>query len=236
MCGRFVQTLDEASLHSAFSLHLSESSPVQGYNLAPGRDISVIVQAHEQRVLERREWGLVPQWAKPGFRGLINARAETLAEKPAFRQALRRRRCLIPASGFYEWKTEGRRKMPFYILSTTGRPLAFAGIWETWENPELNLRKHSVAIITVAANAWMRPLHERMPALLEEPQRSFWLSEEQLPAEKLLEWLRPGPEDFLQRWPVSVAVNSTHADAPELIRPESPSPEPPTTRQLDLFD
>ena len=149
---------------------------------------------------------------------LNNARAETVAEKPTFRQSFRQRRCLIPASGFFEWKTEGRRKQPYFISSRDGTPFSFAGIWETWIT-DAGETKESCAILTTECNALMQPIHERMPVILSPESWDAWLDHNLRKDEILLSLLKPFDADRMQAWPVSPAVGKAVNQGEELFRP-----------------
>jgi putative SOS response-associated peptidase YedK len=176
-------------------------------------------------------WGLVPFWAKDVSIGdrLINARAETITEKPAYRRAFERRRCIIPADGFYEWQAvEGKRqKQPYFIRRRDGEPLAFAGVWESWYDPneEDPPRLRSCAIVTTSANPELTPLHERMPVVLEEADWDEWLDREQHDTAKLARLLVPMPNGELDFYPVSTLVNKADNNGPELIAPLEEEPE-----------
>lgn len=164
MCGRFALAAPRAELISRFDLsECADFSP--RYNIPPGTDIPVVQIVPDGRhVLRMLRWGLVPHWAKdPGIGArLINARGETLTEKPSFRSAVKYRRCLVPASGFFEWAKDGKIKQPYYISLKSGEPMAMAGLWESWETPEAPTL-HSVCIVTTHSNELMEPIHERMP-------------------------------------------------------------------------
>jgi len=221
MCGRFTLTVDPADLQNLFGL--SESPPhdlVPRYNIAPSQPVAVIANA-DQRKLELFKWGLIPSWAKDskiGYR-LINARAETLAEKPSFRTALKRRRCLILADGFYEWKKDGKNKTPMYIQLNDGTPFAFAGLWETWKGPDDTLIK-SCTIITTDANALLKEIHDRMPVILPDKAWPLWLTPEELPAEKTLPLLKPFAASRMKAVAVSALVNNPRFDSPECVVPQ----------------
>ena len=189
------------------------------YNTAPGQDIVVVLMQPYGRDLQLMRWGLIPSWAKDpavGFR-MINARSETAAEKPSFRSAFRRRRCLIPADGFYEWqKTTAGSKQP-YLISCTDQPvMAFAGLWETWDDPggdELN----STTILTTAANPFMAQVHDRMPVILaDRPAEARWLDPDSDPR-SLDELLVAYPAQRMQMHPVSTDVNSARNNHPGLL-------------------
>ena len=166
-------------------------------------------------------WGLIPFWAKDakiGYR-MINARGETVAEKPSFRTALRKRRCLILADGFYEWqKLGGKQKRPMRITLKSGEPFAFAGLWETWKNPEGETVK-SCTIITTSANDYLRPIHDRMPVILPPEMESFWLDKEIDDPIALTSAIAPYPDDEMEAFEVSPLVNNTRNKVPEVMSP-----------------
>ena len=154
-------------------------------------------------------WGLIPSWSKDHTIGskLINARSETVAEKPSFRSAFKRRRCIIPASGFYEWKSENGKKQPWYISFVSGEPMAFAGLWETWIPSEGEEKIDSCCIITTIANSFMEPIHDRMPVILSPEQWSVWLSQQEHLPDKLLLLLDSKESKSMQAWPVTRELN-----------------------------
>ncbi|MCX7853872.1 MAG: SOS response-associated peptidase [Caldilineales bacterium] len=220
MCGRFTLTASGDELASLFDLEQAPNLEPR-YNIAPTQPVAVVRLDREGR---RREftlmrWGLIPSWAKDIHIGnrLINARAETLTEKPAFRTAFRRRRCLIPANGFYEWqKPTAGRKQPYFIGLPDRRPFAFAGLWEHWEGADGSVLD-SCAIITTAANERVRVLHDRMPVILERTDFGDWLDPTTTP-DRLFHLLRPYPFEMLI-YPVSTLVNAPENDRPECIVP-----------------
>jgi len=220
MCGRFTLTVDPADLIEQFGL----AGPPPGglgprYNIAPTQSVAVVANEAE-RTLELFKWGLIPAWAKDPKIGnsLINARAETLAEKPAFRAALKRRRCLVLADGFYEWQKLPTGKQPMYIQLQDGRPFAFAGLWETWKAGAGPVLK-TCTLITTAPNALMAEIHNRMPVILQPADYAAWLTPGELPAVEALALLHAYPAEAMQARPVSTAVNSPAHDAPELVLP-----------------
>jgi putative SOS response-associated peptidase YedK len=220
MCGRFTLTIDPDQLQEQFSL--SQPPPAQlapRVNIAPSQAVAVIANQPE-RVLDLFQWGLIPSWAKDPKIGnkLINARAETLAEKPSFRSALKRRRCLVLADGFYEWKKEATGKTPMYIQLTDGRPFAFAGLWEVWQPPDGSLVK-SCTIITTEPNALLATIHNRMPVILPPAAYAAWLTPGELPTVEALALLQPYDAAQMKARPVSTRVNSPAVDAPELVLP-----------------
>jgi putative SOS response-associated peptidase YedK len=220
MCGRFTLTVSPEQLQDQFGL--VEPPPpdlVPRYNIAPTQAVAVVTNS-EERKLEIFQWGLIPSWAKDPKIGnkLINARAETLAEKPSFRTALKRRRCLVVADGFYEWKKDGSRKIPMYITMEDGRPFGFAGLWEVWQPPDGSLLK-TCTIITTAPNALTEQIHDRMPAILPPEAYDAWLKPGELPAEQVLPLLQPYDARRMRATPVSTRVNKPDFDSPECILP-----------------
>lgn len=216
MCGRFAFYSPKEAVLAVFGVELPfDLAP--HYNVAPTQLVTAL-RASPTGGLEGTQlrWGLVPFWARDPSIGnrLINARAETLATKPAFRNALRRRRCVILASGFYEWRRHGAGKTPYYIAPRDGRPLAFAGLWERWEHGETPLE--TCTIITTDASRTLHELHERMPVILPPAAVAVWLDPGQSTA-SLQPLLRPAPDEMLGFHPVSRAVNSPANDGSDLI-------------------
>ncbi|HET7677546.1 MAG TPA: SOS response-associated peptidase [Candidatus Limnocylindrales bacterium] len=227
MCGRFTQQRDPAEIAQAFDAELDAEAEVLGagrYNVAP-TDPVVAVVAHEgRRRLTAFRWGLVPPWAADtrGAARLINARAETVTSTPAFRVALRRRRCLIPADGFYEWRREGTRRLPYLLRARDGRPLAFAGLWSLWREPDGDDWLRTCSIVTSAANRFIAPLHHRMPVSLPKEAWSHWLDPTLTDAGALRALLEPSPEDLLEAVPLAPLVNDVRRQGPELVEPIGP--------------
>jgi putative SOS response-associated peptidase YedK len=218
MCGRFTlqQTTDQIAMRFQVQSVQADVSP--RYNIAPTQPVAVVT-VNSPRTLRMMEWGLVPSWAKDRSLGskMINARAETLAEKPSFKQALMRRRCLIPASGFYEWQQAGERKQPIYIHRPDGDLFAFAGLWE--ENTQVGGEPiRTCTIITLGANALMQDIHQRMPAILRPELEATWL-DHSLSVDVALACLEPYPAEGMEAYAVSCAVNSPTNDTPVCIRP-----------------
>jgi len=222
MCGRFTTTIDLEEIKRVFKLSDASSAYQPSYNTAPGQDIPIIVEDHNRRLILSR-WGLVPSWAKEPSIGnkLINARAESLHEKPSFRQAFRYRRCIIPADSFYEWDKRGKEKKPYRCLPKDKSILALAGLWEIW-SPSPELRLHSCTIITVPANSLLEPLHDRMPAILEPEELDLWLDPALQNPYQLATLLKPYPADLLEIYPVSTLVNSPRNNTPQVIEPLRP--------------
>lgn len=215
MCGRFALVVERRILELLFRIELLEELAPR-YNVAPSEMIPAVRRRLEgDNELIRLRWGLVPSWAQGKHRDLklINVRAETAAAK--FGGALRRRRVLLPASGFYEWRKEGKVKQPYYMQQREGRPFAFGGIYEnSSQEPVL---PESCAIITTAANSLIQPVHHRMPFIVPEERYSLWL-DSAAPPEQLQQILRPFPAEKMEAYPVSRAVNSPAFDHPDCIR------------------
>ena len=222
MCGRFTLTVDPTQLIEQFGLAGPPPAALgPRYNVAPTQPVAVIANTDGPRHLELFQWGLIPSWAKDAKIGnsLINARAETLAEKPAFRTALKRRRCLVLADGFYEWQKLGSRKQPQYIQLKDGRPFAFAGLWESWRPAPDAPPLHTCTIITTEPNSLMAEIHNRMPVILSPADYAAWLTPGELPAVEALALLHSYPAEAMQARPVSTAVNSPARDEPACILP-----------------
>lgn len=204
------------------------------YNVAPTQPIEVVLQRDDGRFLELHRWGLVPAWAKSLAVGnrMINARAETLATSSAFRASFLRRRCVIPADGFYEWRRESGRKQPFLIHAPDDRPLAFAGLWAPWKDPTSGEWVLSAAVVTTTANETVAQLHDRMPVILAPDAWRLWSDPEIRDEDLLADLLRPAADDLLQLVPVSPLVNNANNEGPELLLPPSPRSNEP---DLTLF-
>lgn len=217
MCGRYAQRTDPKRLAQAFGVaEAPEAEP--RYNIAPTQEVLAVHQTAGGREMTLYKWGLVPSWAKDTSIGarLINARSETVAEKPAFRQAFKRRRCIIPADGFYEWQRTGGRKQPFYFRLRDESPFGFAGLWEHWEG-DGNKSINSCAILTTEANEVLRPVHDRMPVILHPDDYELWLEGGEREQPLLRELLRPYPPEEMLGYPVSTLVNSPGNKGAELI-------------------
>jgi len=217
MCGRYGLNHPHPVLADWYRVVMPELKP--RYNIAPTMDILTVRdtgQGHEGSMMR---WGFVPYWAKGTQKlpVLNNARAETVAQKQLFRQSFRQRRCLIPATGFYEWKTEGRRKQPYFISSRDGTPFSFAGIWETWTT-DSGESIDSCCIITTGCNTLMQPIHERMPVILPPEAWEAWLDPELRRDELLLPLFKPFDADRMHAWAVSTAVGKVANQGEELIR------------------
>ncbi|MCW5729223.1 MAG: SOS response-associated peptidase [Alphaproteobacteria bacterium] len=211
MCGRYSITTPVEALARLFGFP-ERPNLAPRYNLAPTQIAPVVRESEDGRHLALLRWGLVPFWAKDADIGarMINARAETLAEKPAFRDAFRKRRCILPADGFYEWQAAEGRKRPHLIRRRDGRPLAFAGLWESWRGAGAEPLE-TFTIVTTDANETLRPIHERMPAILEEADFGLWLAATS-DAARLRALLRPAGKDILEAIEVSTRVNNVRND------------------------
>ncbi len=234
MCGRFTLHHTPEDVANRFAVQEILFEFPERYNIAPSQPVAVITQnayGDGVRALEGYRWGLVPSWAKDDSMGskLINARVETLAEKPSFKTALKRRRCLIPADGFYEWKQDTKEKTPHHIRFNDGRLYAFAGLWEEWNGPgDAPLR--TCTIITGPPNRLLGTLHHRMAVILPPELESRWL-DPRLEVGDALEMLKIYPDDELEAFPVEKRVGNVAYDAPDLIMPARPLEE----EQLNLF-
>jgi len=228
MCGRYSLTTPVEALARLFGF-AERPNLLPRVNIAPGQEVAVL-RADEAgtRHFAWLRWGLVPCWAKDekiGYR-MINARAESVAEKPAFRAAFRKRRCLVLADGFYEWRAEKGGKQPYRITLADGRPFAFAGLWESWENAGAERPLESCTIVTTVANARLRALHDRMPVILEGADGEAWL-DPATPAAAARTLLRPFAVEKTTYYPVSRRLNSPAVDDPSLLAPTAGEVPPP---------
>ena len=220
MCGRFAFYSPSEATAALFGATTS-TEVVPRYNIAPTQFIAAVRRDEEDAPeLAMLRWGLVPFWAKDPSIGnrMINARSETVAEKPSFRNAYKKRRCLILANGFYEWRKEGDGKTPYFISLADGSPFAFAGLWENWSSKESDESLQSAAIITTAASNFMAQLHQRMPVVIRPEQADRWLGGD---SELLSEVIDSSPE--FRAWPVDRKVNNARNEVAALIDPSGPS-------------
>ena len=227
MCARISLTTTAAEIADLFNI--SDDRPLfPRFNIAPSQSIPVVRMNGGTRELAAIRWGLIPHWnTDPRHAGFVNARAETAPEKPAFRDAFRRRRCLVPADGFYEWKTRGKRKQPYFFRHLGGGPMAYAAIWDAWTGLD------TVAVLTTTANELVRPLHDRMPAILDPERFEAWLNPKELRPEKLLPLIGPYSVAKMESWPVSDRVNSVRNEEPGLNAMATPRV---TWEQPSLFE
>ncbi len=219
MCGRFVMTLAPDKLRHVFGVtEVPLLTP--RYNIAPTQQIlSVCQNGDGYRHLKTLRWGLIPHWSKDSSIGnkMINARCETIHEKPSFRGPIRFHRCLIPASGFFEWQHIDERKQPYLIQRKDGEPMAFAGIWESWKNDGETIE--TCAILTTEANSLMRDIHNRMPVILAASEFDHWLDRNITDPAQLKALYTPYPSESLQAIPISTAINNARHDAPDCLAP-----------------
>lgn len=224
MCGRYAYILPPDAMLALFRM-LNELIYPPRYNIAPTQPIPVVWEQQGRRTAQLVRWGFVPAWVKDPreFPLLINARSESMAEKPAFRDAVRNQRCVIPASGYYEWvKRPGGSKQPYYITEADGRPMAFAGLYSTWTGPA-GEEVDTAAIVTVEPNAEVAQIYDRMPALLRGQEAvDQWLDTREVRAREAVRLAVPPPAGTMKFHPVGKAIGSADAEGPELIRPLSP--------------
>jgi putative SOS response-associated peptidase YedK len=222
MCGRFTLLVPAEELAQAFDLPSVPEVVPSRYNIAPTQPVAIVRldPDRRQRELSYVNWGLIPSWANDPAIGnrMINARAETAAEKPAFRAAFKYRRCLVPASGFYEWQQRNGAKQPYYIYPAEGRVLGLAGLWERWVHPD-GSEIQSCTILTTTPSDDVSRLHNRMPLILDPADYSTWLSSDGANLDELQHLLRPAPEGTLAAEPVSTFVNRPGNEGPECITP-----------------
>jgi putative SOS response-associated peptidase YedK len=223
MCGRFTITLEAAELQETLGLNSVPADWKPRFNAAPTQPVGAVLDGSLRNV-EMLRWGLIPSWAKDKEIGsrLINARSETLSEKPSFRNAFARRRCLILADGFFEWRRFADKKIPsqpYFFHLQDAKPFAFAGLWETWRSPEGEMIR-SCTIITTQANELVAPIHDRMPVILSGEALWTWLQPPDLETGRAL--LRPFPSERMQAIPIQRLVNDPGLDSPEILSPMDP--------------
>ena len=239
MCGRYFLKSTPQKIRELFG-YLEQPNMPARYNVAPTQPVPVVRLWEHHRQFALMRWGLMPSWVKDpkNFTLLINARGETAAEKPAFKNALKRRRCLIPADGFYEWKSIGGRKQPYALVHNQG-PITFAGLWETWMGPN-GEEVDTAAIVTTEASRDIRHVHTRMPVVIQPQDFDQWLDCLNVDARGVAPLMTPGPEGFFECVEVSSAVNKVANDAPELLLPltdeqraaEAPAPKPAPVKRV----
>ncbi|MEZ6094873.1 MAG: SOS response-associated peptidase [Pirellulaceae bacterium] len=225
MCGRFTlhttgQALARFFLDASLDVAFPDLKP--RFNIAPSQLVATVrMQPNQNAEFAPMRWGLIPAWAKDtkiGYK-MINARSETLAEKPSFRTALKRRRCLIPADGFYEWLTDGRAKRPFFMHRPENQLFAFAGLWETWSREEQPIE--STTIITTSANSFLSDLHHRMPVIVAPERFQEWLDPNADETKDWSDFFRPVEDEYFERHEVATTVNSPRNEGPECIEESS---------------
>jgi putative SOS response-associated peptidase YedK len=225
MCGRYSVTSSPEIFRTVFGYEDQPNFPPR-YNVAPTQPIAIVRLVERKRQFALVRWGLLPSWVKDPktFTLLINARGESVLDKPAFRNAMRRRRCLIPADGFYEWQQAGDRKRPFFVRPESGQPFAFAGLWETWTGPN-GEEIETAAIITTTANRTLTPIHERMPVIVPPGAFGMWLNCAAVDAQTAAALITAAPESFFEAHEISTAVNRVANDNPKLIERSAGEPE-----------
>jgi putative SOS response-associated peptidase YedK len=219
MCGRYVITSSPEAIRALFRYPEQPNFPPR-YNVAPTQPVPIVRISERARAFALVRWGLIPAWVKDprDFSLLINARGETVSEKPAFRNAMQRRRCLFPADGFYEWKPDGERKRPYFIRPRAGGPIAFAGLWETWMGPN-GEEVDTACIVTTRANRTLAPIHDRMPLVIAPEAFDLWLDGATVAATTAAALIVPAPEGLFEAYEISTAVNRTANDSAALIAP-----------------
>jgi putative SOS response-associated peptidase YedK len=222
MCGRFTRSQSIETVAETFQVEQISFDLGPSYNIAPTQKVAVVITDGIRQLVPVR-WGLVPSWAKDPSIGskMINARAETVTEKASYRNAFKKRRCLVVADGFYEWQNTGDAKRPMYIRLKSGKPFGFAGLYEVWKSPE-GKELTTCTIITTEANELMKPIHERMPVIIPAEHLDKWLDPAIEGKEQLLDMLRPYPADEMEAYPVSKRVNSPRNNSPECIKKLGP--------------
>jgi putative SOS response-associated peptidase YedK len=222
MCGRYTLIKLSQFLEHFPWIGSPAITPEPRFNIAPAQPVAVITNETPKPRLDYVRWGLVPGWAKDASIStgskMINARSETLTSKPTFSRLLRRRRCLIPADGFYEWKRwpDGKGKTPYRFVLKSGNPFAFAGLWDHWQSPD-GSELLTCTIITTSANSLVAPVHDRMPVILKDEFVQAWSAYAEKPAEEFLPMLQPYPAELMRAYPVSSQVNSPRKDGPQMI-------------------
>lgn len=223
MCGRFASKATKEQIEREFkTVGKNPAVFAPRYNIAPSQRIGAVLAPGGERIFSNLKWGLVPSWAKDPAIGnrMINARAETLSEKPSFRDAFKKRRCIVPASGFYEWDKKGNgagTKQPFYFYLKEREVFGFAGLYEEWLDRATGEVLETCTIITTEANEVLEPVHDRMPVILKANDYEQWLDAKETDSARLANLLVPFPAEEMDSHPVSRAVNSPSADSPELI-------------------
>jgi putative SOS response-associated peptidase YedK len=220
MCGRFTLHSPESQIREAFNLEHTEPLGLEPrFNIAPSQDIPIIRDTESGHELTMARWGLIPGWSNESRikYSTINARIESVAEKPTYRTSFKRRRCLIPADGFYEWKQIAGNKVPHHIRMRDGKVFAFAGLWDHWEGEDESIE--SCTIIVMPSNEVMKPIHERMPAIIAPAHYDLWLDSRVTDKQEILQHLTSAPSSYLKAYPVSTRVNSPRNNDERCIQP-----------------
>ena len=218
MCGRFTMTANPEELMARYGVEQLTFEYQPRYNIAPTQMISAVIDTQGERRIGQLRWGLIPSWAKDEkiAYSTINAKAETVHEKPAFRNSFKRKRCLLPADGFYEWQKTDGTKQPMRIMLKDKSIFSMAGIYDTWVSPE-GIKMHTCSIITTKPNKLMEPIHDRMPVILRREDEAIWLDREKQDVELLHSLLVPYPEEEMFAYPVAAMVGNVRNDVPECI-------------------
>jgi putative SOS response-associated peptidase YedK len=227
MCGRYAITTAPEAIRALFRYPEQPNFPPR-YNVAPTQPVPIVRMAEGKRQFALVRWGLIPAWVKDprGFSLVINARGESVLDKPAFRNAMKRRRCLFPADGFYEWKRDGERKRPYFVRLKAGGPMAFAGLWESWMGPN-GEEQETAAIVTTTASRSIAHIHDRMPVILAPEAFDFWL-DPNVDAQSAAAAIQPAKDALIECYQVSSAVNRTENDSAKLVEPlTEPEPDEP---------
>jgi putative SOS response-associated peptidase YedK len=224
MCGRFTSKEEKDALLKLFQIDIFDIPPVISYNIAPGQVVGAIINAKVGRHYTPLIWGLIPSWSKDpkiGYK-MINARSETVAEKPSYKAPFKRRRCLVPANGFYEWKKTGKNKQPYFIGLKSGEMFSMGGIWDIWSPPEGG-EVHTLSILTTKAIQAMEHLHDRSPLIIPKEHREEWLSTPETDYKDVMDLLKPydrfDTSREIRMYPVSKKVNSPKNNSPDCIKP-----------------
>jgi putative SOS response-associated peptidase YedK len=226
VCGRFTQQRPASELAEIFGAEPLADELGSRFNIAPTDEAFVVVQREERRAITAYRWGLVPHWASDARAGsrMFNARAETLTTSPAFREAFRRRRCLVPVDSFYEWRREGTERQPYLVERSDGRPLVLAGLWAGWHDPATDQVRRTFTIVTTTPNEALAGLHDRMPVIVIDRDWARWLDPAPDERAELLGLLQPTDEVALEIRAVARFVNDVRRDGPELIEPLAIAP------------
>lgn len=219
MCGRFAMACNLSDITEAFEIQEITCEQKPNYNIAPGTKVATVIYNETNRLVPLK-WGLVPAWSKDPSIGnrLINARAETVKEKPSFKNAFKQRRCLIAATGFYEWRKDIHGTTPFYIGLRTDEPFGFAGLYEIWQSPDGN-ELNTCTVITTQANELIKPIHDRMPVIIQHHEHTQWLDPSIRDTQALLSLLKPYPPEKMKVHRVSTLVNSPLNNSADCIKP-----------------
>ena len=223
MCGRAYSTFTEEEIRLRYLNKKKVKIPsfAPNFNMSPSQEVVVLLSEDGEPQLELFRWGLVPFWAKDikiGYK-MINARADTISEKPAFRNAFKKRRCIVPLSGFIEWKREDETKRPFRIQLKNHQIMSVAGIWESWKPEEKGKELHTFSIITTDANSFMKKIHDRMPVILDQKDEAAWLDPENEDTARLQKLLKPCPSKWLEAIEISTLINSPKNNSTEVLKP-----------------